>query len=102
MLWFAYSVPNPEEVAPSQDNWRDKTDEERQASNAAWAAITLDGRPDDRSDPKLIQVIEELGSEKASGSCAKIALVEIPDDVEFTIEEYDGLEHVAEKHRTWG
>ena len=27
--------------------------------------------------------------------------VEIPDDVEWQIEEYDGTEHISEKHRTW-
>ncbi len=25
----------------------------------------------------------------------------IPDDVKWQIEEYDGLEWIAEKHRTW-
>jgi len=28
-------------------------------------------------------------------------VLEIPDDVEFTIEDYDGSEHIAETHRTW-
>jgi hypothetical protein len=28
-------------------------------------------------------------------------VVEIPDGVEWEIAEYDGLEWVAEKHRTW-
>jgi len=54
----------------------------------------------DRSNPDLIGVIEEMG-DGASGSLAEIMIVEIPDDVEYTIEEYDGLEWVAEKHRTW-
>jgi hypothetical protein len=54
-----------------------------------------------RTNPLLIQVIEELG-DKASGRFSKLSIVEIPDDVEFTIEEYDGFEHVAEAHRTWG
>lgn len=54
----------------------------------------------ERDNKFLIQVIEELG-EKASGSLSKLEIVEIPDDVDWEINEYDGLEHVAEKHRTW-
>jgi hypothetical protein len=45
-------------------------------------------------------VVLELG-EAANGRCAELKVVEIPDDVEWQIEEYDGLEWVAEKHRTW-
>lgn len=54
-----------------------------------------------RSDPLLIECIETLGSKEASGPCAKLKIVEIPDDIEYTIEEYDGIEHIAETHRTW-
>lgn len=54
-----------------------------------------------RNDPKLIEAVEQLGIEKASGEVAKLKIVEIPDDVEWTIEQYDGLEWVSEKHRTW-
>jgi len=53
-----------------------------------------------RDDPQLIQVVEEMG-EAAGGKCAELRVVEIPDNVLWLIEEYDGLEHVAEKHRTW-
>ena len=53
-----------------------------------------------RNHPLLIKVVEKLG-EKASGRCAKLKIIEIPDDVKYTIEEYDGMEHVAEQHRTW-
>lgn len=53
-----------------------------------------------RDDPALIQVIEELG-DKASGRRSCVKIIEIPDDVEWLIEEYDGLEWVAEKHRVW-
>lgn len=53
-----------------------------------------------RTDPNLIQAIEELGNE-ASGSFSVLKIVEIPDDVEWVIEEYDGMEWVAEVHRTW-
>ena len=54
----------------------------------------------DRSDPDLIEAIEYLG-EQAFGWCAVLKVVEVPDDVEWHISEYDGLEHVAEDHRTW-
>lgn len=54
-----------------------------------------------RSHPLVVRVIEELG-EAASGSVAKLKIIEVPADVEWQIEEYDGWEHVAEKHRTWG
>ncbi len=53
-----------------------------------------------RDDSNLITVIKQLG-DKASGSCANLKIVEIPDDVIWEIEEYDGFEHVAEKHRIW-
>ena len=32
---------------------------------------------------------------------SELKVVEIPDDVEYDIQEYDGNEWVAEKHRTW-
>ena len=52
-----------------------------------------------RADPDLIAVIEKMGD--AASDCADLKIVEIPDDVEFVIEEYDGHEWIAEKHRTW-
>ena len=54
-----------------------------------------------RSHPMLLGAIAALG-EQADGRYAKLAVVEIPDDIQYTIEEYDGSEHVAEQHRTWG
>lgn len=54
----------------------------------------------ERNDPILVEVVETLG-EKASGSCAYLQITEIPDDVKFDIQEYDGQEWVAETHRTW-
>jgi hypothetical protein len=55
----------------------------------------------ERNDPLLIQVIEELGCEKAGGRHAEIKIVEIPDGIEFEIDEYDGMESVEETHRSW-
>jgi hypothetical protein len=54
----------------------------------------------ERNDPVLIQIVEELG-DTANGKYAELKIVEIPDDVEWTIQEYDGIEWVAEVHRTW-
>ena len=54
----------------------------------------------DRDDPDLIAVIEELG-DKANGRFSTLRVVDVPDDVDWYIDEYDGLEWVAEKHRTW-
>ena len=53
-----------------------------------------------RDDPYLVKVVELLGV-KANGSCAKLKVIEIPTDIEWEIEKYDGIEWIAEKHRTW-
>jgi len=54
-----------------------------------------------RANPLLIKAIEDVGIEKAGGSFSKLSIVEVPDDVVFEINEYDGNEHIAEVHRTW-
>ena len=53
-----------------------------------------------RDDPVLVSIVETLG-ERANNSYSRLKVVEIPDDVEWNIEEYDGREWVAEVHRTW-
>jgi hypothetical protein len=53
-----------------------------------------------RDDPVLVQVVEELG-EESFDRYADLKIVEIPEDVDWYIHEYDGIEHVAERHRTW-
>lgn len=57
-------------------------------------------RSDNRSCPFLVKVVEEMG-EKASGEHSNLKIIEIPDDIKYTLEDYDGMEHIAEKHRTW-
>lgn len=54
----------------------------------------------ERHNPILVKVIEEL-KELANGKYATLKIVEIPDDIEYNIEDYDGSEHISEKHRTW-
>jgi hypothetical protein len=74
---IAYTVPNPDNNTKSFSN-----------------------RDMKRDDPDLVAVVEELGHD-AGGRYAYLRVVEIPSDVQWSIEEYDGLEWVSEEHRTW-
>lgn len=93
-----YTKPKSERV-PEID-WNAASLDDRRAYNEASEGETLYDRDLERNDPALVEVVEELG-DKANGRCAKLSIVEIPNDVEWEISEYDGYEHVAEKHRTW-
>lgn len=55
----------------------------------------------DRADPKLVECVETLGSEKASGRLSRLKVVEVPDDAIWEIDNYDGMETVEEVHRSW-
>lgn len=98
--WF--TVP-PEEQGPFLDGeaFHKAPLKERQASNDRHAAQTLYDRDIPRDEAALVQTVEELG-DAASGMCAKLKVVEIPDGLQWNIEEYDGMEWVSERHQTWG
>jgi hypothetical protein len=53
-----------------------------------------------RNNPYLIAVIEELGA-AADGKNARLKVIEIPDDVNWEISDFDGMETIHEKHREW-
>lgn len=55
---------------------------------------------DCREDPTLIEVVEELG-EEANGTFADLEVVEIPDGIEYTIHDDDGIETLCEVGHTW-
>ena len=53
-----------------------------------------------RYDPDLVAAVEEL-TFLANGKYAELKIVDIPDNVDWYIHEYDGVEEVCEKHRSW-
>jgi hypothetical protein len=68
------------------------------SSNRYWE--TWSRSSEHRAHPLIVRVVEELGKE-ASGRFAELEVVDVPDDVQWEVEEYDGREWVSEKHRTW-
>ena len=97
-----WTVP-PEErmVEVTSLQWVTMSRPERADYNKKYNSQTIYDGDIDRDDPDLVAVVEELG-ERANGECASLRVVEVPDGVAWEIAEYDGLERVAESHRTWG
>lgn len=54
----------------------------------------------ERTDPLLVEAVEVLG-EKANGPHASLKVLEIPDDIDWYIHDYDGMESIHENHRSW-
>lgn len=101
--FWTYWTVKPEDRIESKegDEFYKMSMEDRQAYNKAHSEQTIYERDIERDDPALVQSVEELGA-AACGAHAELVVVEIPDGVEYVIEEYDGNEHIAEAHRTWG
>lgn len=53
-----------------------------------------------REDPILIEVVKELGN-KASGSFSDLQIVEIPDELDYVIDDYDGYETLHQRVKIW-
>lgn len=94
-----WTVP-PEKRPPPQDDFYKWSMEERAESNKLHEQAQLTPREIERDDPCLVKTVLALG-EQSNGLSAKLDVTEIPMGVEWQIEEYDGLEWIAEKHRTW-
>lgn len=99
---ITYWLVAPEErmVAKEGADFYRMSDEDRREHNRLYSEQTWYSFDVERDDPVLVQVVEELG-EKASDDCAELKVVEVPDDVHWEIQEYDGMEKVAETHRSW-
>lgn len=92
--------PGPDRVEDNPGNWHNMTLAERQAHNQKYSEQVFYDKDIARDDPILVRVVNELGDIAAS-KYASLKVVEIPAEVDWIIEEYDGAEWVAEKHRTW-
>ena len=55
---------------------------------------------DFREDKTLIEVVEELG-EKANSMYSNLKIVEIPDNLDYVIDDYDGIETLHQKVQEW-
>jgi hypothetical protein len=66
------------------------------------SSTSISTSPENRHCPNLIKVIEELGDD-ANGKHSKIKIVEIPDGVDYEIDDYSGMgrESISEVCRTW-
>jgi hypothetical protein len=91
-----FTVP-PEQYYALQAEVEANGEGYKRLNEMGWYYSTRDV---ERSDPDLVAVVRELGDE-AAGDHAQLDIVEVPDAVEWGIEEYDGMEWVAEAHRVW-
>jgi len=100
--WLFFDAYDMADIsAGNQDDWINWTKAQKDASNAWLDTHRLDNRCVARDNPLLIKAVEELGSAAASGPCAELKIIEIPDGIQYEIEEYDGCEKVSEVHMSW-
>jgi hypothetical protein len=98
--FYAWDIPNPNEFFRSGPDYNRLSPEEREEQGRVSNRHYLTSRPENRSDPLLVQVVEELG-EKAWGECAELKVIEIPDDVKYEVYDYDGKESIHQVHTSW-
>lgn len=98
----------PKEYYGGIEGWEKKFADDRARGDRLFGITLHNGkvvsdehrRDAARTCPRLIEVVEKMG-EKAAGPHAELEIVEIPNGVDYVIDEYDGIEHIAEAHRTW-
>jgi hypothetical protein len=97
LFWNCFSVKKPEEYLGKEKKDKDGT---YTTYNQKWEKIEINDFREDRSNPILVQVVKELGDD-ANDRLAKLEVIEIPDGIEWEIDDYDGIETIRENHRTW-
>ncbi len=71
-----------------------------QLSNEDYEKYSLYLDASYREDPVLIEVVEELGK-KADGNFSELKIVEIPDNLDYVIDDYDGIETLHQRVEEW-
>lgn len=55
---------------------------------------------ENRTHPDLIELVETLGK-KANSRLSELEIVEVPDGIQWEINDYYGIEAIEEQHRSW-
>ena len=69
--------------------------------NKGGISYCLAGGDGVRADPDLVAVVSEMG-EEAGDDLSTLVIIEIPDSIDWYIEDHNGFETVHEEHRWWG
>ncbi|EOH94807.1 hypothetical protein [Enterococcus pallens] len=82
------------QIDPEVDSYT-VTSEQYYSSDDKYDEKDLDYSYDDkkRTEPELVKAVETLGA-LASGKYSNLKVVEIPDNFEYRIDDYDGIEKV--------
>lgn len=83
-IWVAFDVTNANEI--QGDDW--------------YTKHVINYREIERDDKDLVRVVQELGKD-ANTKFSELKIVTIPNGVEYEIDDYDGMETIHEKHRSW-
>lgn len=98
----------PSEYYGGLEGWERRFAEDQKLREGVGAVLVHEGKivldehrqDETRTCPAMIAVVERLG-EAANSWAARIEIVDVPDGVDWQIDEYDGQEWVSEAHSTW-
>lgn len=80
------------------------------AEELGWFCVYFNGGEDlpadydEHTDPDMIAGLERMieeGVDVNEAAGTKLEIVEIPDDIDWYIDDYDGIETIHECHRSW-